>query len=225
MRVSSFESRRPRPGLGMGVLVLLALVAAVPAGGQEVLAGNCENRLFPPGEQLAQGSTVGYLCRGLTDDGTFENECVCYTQSGVEGFASSADFIQFQPNDCSNLVQEGRIGPIAFNRCACSAHGGQLRAGSGYTCIPGGGAAETAVGSAVFNGTNIARVSSTGRYLWPGASLNGQPPPVAGVYQCKRDSSCQEQCASCFDSCNPDPCCNPAEGNICCDESAPAEGC
>ena len=180
--------------LVVGALAVLTGVVG-PVGAQEVFLDNCEERLFGELEGDPNGQVVGYSCKGVADNGTFEDECVCFSQELPVETTLSADFYQFQADSCPNNG-EGAFG--SFNACACQARGTHLRASNAYTCVPSvHTAAEGADPDATAFATNVGKVSLTGHYIWPGAgliALEGQE----AAYGCRRDAACTNQCASCF---------------------------
>ena len=178
----------------LGVLAL-GMVASPATAQEELLFNNCEDRMF------RDASIVGYSCRGISDLGTFENECVCFAQKTAPGAESpDADFVQFLLTDpgCTTAESDG----LAFeNDCSCQAVGAHLRKSSRYLCTGNTvfvSAESSSAGHVTFGGTNSGRVTKSGRYIWPGNGLSEftQPPP-ASVFGCVQDVSCQQLCAAC----------------------------
>ena len=185
------------PAFAVTLAIALTVAFAGAAAAQdEILFDNCEDRLF------RYSDVAGYSCKGFVELLSFEDECVCFARNlvTVEG-PGSLTFMQFRANDpgCSRAPLE--TGGLAFeNVCACQPVGAHLRRSSSYLCTPTGSfTAESPPGGYVaFNGANSGDVRLLGRSIWPGNGLNvSTVPPMASVFACKRDRSCQEACEQC----------------------------
>jgi len=199
-------------GIAVGLAVVSVLVLALPAAAQQEFSSSCEDRLF------ALGETEGYSCKGLSDQGTFSDHCVCFSrETNPQVEPTGGSFIQFLPSDC-RADAEG-LGPVYSNNCACQAVGRHLRRSASYMCTGTIRPRAEGIdyGDEVFRGTNVGKVKHNGRWIWPGNGLNRDwTPPVASVFGCKRDSICQAECATCFDTCDPtEGPCDPCVGEGC----------
>ena len=171
------------------LLGMIALVSAFPAAAQdEILFDDCEDRLFRYSE------IAGYSCRGTTDVGTFEDECVCFKRHTVDAEVLGADFTQYLLNDpgCQNTGEYN--GLLDENVCSCQPAGAHLRRSSRYLCTPTlqFNAESDPPGHAAFGDANWGSVRALGTFILHGNGLNDfQAPPVASAFACKRSASCQ----------------------------------
>ena len=189
--------------VGLAVVASVTVLAAPATAQDEIFFDNCEDRIF------RYADVAGYSCKGVTDFGTFDDECVCFSreENDVAEPVALADFVKFRPDGpgCGPPGAEGAEvrGGVP---CACQAVGAHLRRSTSYLCNGGGvPAAEGAGGgpaTVAFRGTTAGKVGFLGAKIWPGDGVsNSTFPPTVSAFACRRSLSCQEACEACVDDC------------------------